>query len=128
LRITFFFKVLTLTICLIGGIFGFLISNINFFSTNKSLNYYFFSFYSSSIWFMPIISTVGVINFPVVFGLKILKSLDQGWIEYFGIQQFFLYFINFSKFNLLFQYNNLKIYFIMFVFWIIFLVSFIIIL
>jgi hypothetical protein len=71
---------------------------------------------------------VGVINFPVSFGLKILKSLDQGWIEYFGIQQFFIYFISFSKFNLLFQYNNLKIYFIIFVFWIIFLVSFIIIL
>jgi NADH-ubiquinone oxidoreductase chain 5 len=69
---------LTLIVCLIGGALGFLLSNINFYTFNKSLSYYFFSFYSSSIWFIPLISTVGVINFPVSFGLKILKSLDQG--------------------------------------------------
>jgi len=126
LRITIFIKLLTLIICLIGGLRGFFISNINFFSFNKSLNYYFFSFYSCSMWFMPRISTIGVTSFPLIFGLKILKSLDQGWVEFFGIQQFFLYFINFSKFNLLFQINNLKIYFIIFVFWIIFLICFII--
>jgi NADH-ubiquinone oxidoreductase chain 5 len=126
LRITIFIKLLTLIICLIGGLRGYLISSINFFSFNKSLNYYFFSFYSCSMWFIPRISTIGVTSFPLIWGLKILKSLDQGWVEFFGIQQFFLYFTNFSKFNLLFQINNLKIYFIIFVFWIIFLICFII--
>jgi NADH-ubiquinone oxidoreductase chain 5 len=65
---------------------------------------------------MPFISTIGVVFFPINIGFKIFKRLDQGWIEYFGIQQFFMYFIKISKINLLFQYNNLKIYFIILVF------------
>lgn len=65
---------------------------------------------------MPIISTFGVNFFPTRFGLKIVKSLDQGWVEYFGIQQFFNYFIKFSKISQGFQLNNLKIYFSFFVF------------
>lgn len=124
IRITIFIKFITLLICLIGGIAGFFISKITFFSFNKSLNYYFFSFFSCSIWFIPIISTIGLVFYPLTFGIKIFKSLDQGWIEYFGVQQFFNYFILISKLNLLFQYNNLKIYFIIFVFWIIVLIFF----
>lgn len=126
IRITFFIKLSTLFICFLGGIIGCIISNINFFSWNKSLNYYFFSFFSCSIWFIPVISTIGVVYFPINFGLKIFKSLDQGWIEYFGVQNFFSYFIKISKFNIFFQYNNLKIYFIIIVFWILILFFFVI--
>nr|YP_010587764.1 NADH dehydrogenase subunit 5 [Tanytarsus formosanus]WAB46373.1 NADH dehydrogenase subunit 5 [Tanytarsus formosanus] len=115
-------KFLTLLICFLGGMLGFLISNLKFFSLNKSLMYYFFSFFSCSMWFLPFISTVGIVNYPVKIGLNIMKSFDQGWMEFFGIQQFFVYFIQLSKFNLFFQFNNLKIYFIMFVFWIFMLV------
>ena len=122
LRIPRIIKFLTLLICFLGGILGFLISNLKFFSLNKSLIYYFFSFFSCSIWFLPFISTVGIVNYPVKIGLNIIKSFDQGWIEFFGIQQFFLYFIQLRKFNLFFQFNNLKIYFIIFVFWIFILV------
>lgn len=121
IRLTIFIKFLTLLVCFIGGIVGFIISKINFFSFNKSINFYFFSYFSSSMWFLPLISTVGVIFFPINFGLKIFKSLDQGWEEFFGIQQFFKYFVKISKFNILFQFNNLKIYFIIFVFWILIL-------
>jgi hypothetical protein len=79
IRITIFIKFLTLIICFIGGFIGFLVSNISFFSFNKSINYYFFSFFSSSIWFIPFISTIGGVFFPVNLGFKIFKSLDQGW-------------------------------------------------
>lgn len=122
LSLTKSIKFLTLIICLLGGTFGFLIANINFFSFNKSLSFYFFSYFFSRIWFIPIISTFGINFFPINSGLKILKSLDQGWVEYFGVQQFFSYFINFSKISQGFQFNNLKIYFSFFVFWISFLV------
>jgi hypothetical protein len=37
-----------------------------------------------------------------------------------------MYFIKISKINLLFQYNNLKIYFIILVFWILILFFFVI--
>lgn len=121
LRISYFIKFFTLIICLLGGGFGFFLTNINFFSFNKSLNYFFYSFFFRSIWFIPVISTIGVIYLPVNFGLKILKSLDQGWTEFFGAQQSFIYFLNFSKINQIFQINNLKIYLILFVFWVVFL-------
>lgn len=117
-------KFFTLMICLLGGIFGFLISNISLFSFNKSKNLYFFSFFFRRIWFMPALSTLGVIYFPVNLGMKILKSLDQGWIEFFGAQQFFLYFTNFSKINQIIQFNNLKIYFFLLIFWVILLIFF----
>jgi len=121
LRITFFIKFITLIVCLLGGCLGFFISNINFFSFNKSINYYFFSFFFSSIWFMPGLSTIGVVYLPVGAGLIIVKRLDQGWIEVFGAQQGFNYFLNFSKINQIFQFNNLKIYLVLFVFWVVFL-------
>lgn len=78
IRMTLFIKFFTLLVCLIGGFIGFLISNINFFSFNKSLNYYFFSFFSCSIWFIPLISTIGIVFFPLNSGIKIFKNLDQG--------------------------------------------------
>lgn len=73
-----FLKLLTLIICLIGGFIGFLISNIRFFAFNKSLNYYLFSFFSSSMWFMPSLSTIGAVYYPVSFSFKLFKKLDQG--------------------------------------------------
>lgn len=119
IRITLYLKVLTLTICLLGGFLGFIISNISFFSFNKSLNFYFFSFFSRSIWFIPLISTICVVNIPVNISFKIYKNIDQGWFEFFGIQQIFKYFTNFSIINQIIQFNNLKLYLVVFSFWII---------
>lgn len=114
-------KFLTLTICFLGAVSGFVISNINFLSFNKSFRVYFFSFVSSSIWFMPLLSTVCVIQGFVGLGIKIFKNIDQGWREFFGIQQIFKYFLVFSKINQFFQFNNLKVYLTLFVFWLFFL-------
>lgn len=116
-----FLKFLTLMICFIGGVAGYLISNINFFSFNKSLNYYLVSFFSSSIWFMPSLSTIGVVKHPINLSFKLFKNLDQGWFEFFGIQQIFKIFINVSSIIQFIQFNNLKIHLTLFVFWIIFM-------
>lgn len=115
-------KWLTLTVCILGGLMGFLISNISFFSNNKSLNFYFFSFFSNSIWFIPLLSTVRIVQYPVNLGFKIFKNIDQGWVEFFGVQQVFKYFVTLTKINQIFQYNNLKIYFLLFILWLIVLV------
>ena len=40
--LTFLLKILILVICFLGGILGFLIANINFYTFNKSLKFYFF--------------------------------------------------------------------------------------
>jgi NADH-ubiquinone oxidoreductase chain 5 len=78
LSMTKIIKFFVLIICFIGGLSGFLISKLHFFSFNKSLNYYFFSFFFRSIWFMPLISTIGVTYYPVNLGYKVYKRLDQG--------------------------------------------------
>lgn len=117
----FFLKILTLLICIIGGVAGFIIANINFFSFNKSLNYYLFTFFSSLMWFIPPISTIGAVYYPVTISFKLYKNLDQGWFEFFGIQQVFKIFLKTSSIIQFIQFNNLKIHLSLFVFWIIFL-------
>lgn len=82
----FYMKILTLIVCFIGGLRGYLIRNINLFFFNKSIKYYKFSYFSGRIWFIPLISTVGVIKWPLILGIYSFKRFDQGWREYFGGQ------------------------------------------
>jgi NADH-ubiquinone oxidoreductase chain 5 len=65
---------------------------------------------------MPLISTFGLVKFPLFIGIQTLKSFDQGWSEYFGGQKIHSSITYFSVLNQVLQDNNLKIYFIIFVF------------
>nr|YP_010728483.1 NADH dehydrogenase subunit 5 [Stictochironomus rosenschoeldi]WEF49724.1 NADH dehydrogenase subunit 5 [Stictochironomus rosenschoeldi] len=104
------YKFSILSVCVIGGLIGYISSNLSFFSLNKSMNFYLFSFFSCSMWFMPVISTMGVVYYPMSFSFKLFKQLDQGWVEFFGSQQIFSNFSTLSKFVQVFQFNNLKIH------------------
>jgi NADH-ubiquinone oxidoreductase chain 5 len=121
----FYLKNLPLLVCLIGGVFGYLLRRVNLYFSNKSLNFYLFSYINISIWFIPILSTLGVIFYPISLGFKSIKSFDQGWSEYLGGQNFYCFIKYFSFVNQFLQNNNLKIYLIIFVFWVLILVSFI---
>jgi hypothetical protein len=66
--------------------------------------------------------------YPLNYGFKAYKFIDQGWTEFFGIQQIFSYFIKTSSFLQIIQFNNLKIHLILFCFWVIALFLFIFIL
>jgi NADH-ubiquinone oxidoreductase chain 5 len=116
------FKNLTIIVCLIGGIFGYFLRKVNSYFKNKSLNLYFFSYLNSSIWFMPLVSTIGIIFYPLVLGSSTFKSFDQGWSEFIGGQKIYFFLKYSSIINQFIQNNNLKIYLIIFVFWVIFLV------
>lgn len=122
----FILKMLTLFVCVIGGVLGYLISNISFYFNNKSLNLYILRFFSSSIWFIPQLSTTGVVYYPLNIGIQVSKSFDQGWSEFFGGQQIYKLIAYYSILTQFLQNNNLKIYLITFVFWVIFLTSLII--
>lgn len=116
-------KLLTLFVCLIGGLVGYFISRVislTFF--NKALIYYFKRNFIGSIWFMPIISTLGIVYYPLKLGGLTIKRFDQGWREYFGGQILYNNLKINSSYNQLFQNNNLKIYLISFVFWLIILI------
>lgn len=65
---------------------------------------------------MPLISTLGLVKYPLSLGFQSLKSFDQGWSEYFGGQKIYSSITYFSVLNQFIQNNNLKIYFIIFTF------------
>nr|UOU84948.1 NADH dehydrogenase subunit 5 [Hydrophoria linogrisea] len=113
-----YLKLLTLFVCIFGGIVGYMISHVSLFFSNKSLNNYNMSYFLGSMWFMPYISTYGIINYSLVIGNNVVKSFDQGWSEFFGSQQLYLNLVKTSQLNQMLQNNNLKIYLLSFIFWI----------
>lgn len=116
-------KSLTLLVCILGGILGYVLRSVTLYFYNKSLNFYLFSFINISIWFMPILSTIGIIKYPLSLGFNTIKSFDQGWSEFIGGQNFYFLIKQFSFINQFLQNNNLKIYLIIFVFWLFILVA-----
>nr|YP_009755598.1 NADH dehydrogenase subunit 5 [Aedes koreicus]QIP54096.1 NADH dehydrogenase subunit 5 [Aedes koreicus]UTU97029.1 NADH dehydrogenase subunit 5 [Aedes koreicus]WON66419.1 NADH dehydrogenase subunit 5 [Aedes koreicus] len=118
----FYMKFLTLFVCILGGVMGYLLSSVKLFFFNKSLSFYKFSFFSGSMWFMPMISTIGVIKFPLILGMYSYKNFDQGWSEYFGGQMLYKQLKNYSLYVQEFQNNNLKIYLLSYMLWVIILV------
>lgn len=120
-----FLKLLTLIVCIIGGLVGYLISNVSLYFVNRSLNYYLFVRFAGGMWFIPIISTYGIIYFPFYLGDKTVKSFDQGWLEYFGSQNIYNRLVYYSQLNNILQNNNLKIFLLTFVIWVTILFIFI---
>nr|YP_010155452.1 NADH dehydrogenase subunit 5 [Haemagogus leucocelaenus]QQX45032.1 NADH dehydrogenase subunit 5 [Haemagogus leucocelaenus] len=118
----FFMKLLTLMVCILGGLLGYMISNVSFIFFNKSFKFNNYSFFWGSMWFMPMISTVGIIKCPLVLGMYSYKSFDQGWSEYFGGQMLYKQLKNYSLYIQEFQNNNLKIYLLSYMLWVIILV------
>nr|QBF44175.1 NADH dehydrogenase subunit 5 [Thaumalea sp. ZK-2019] len=116
-------KSLTLFVCILGGLFGYLISNVSFFFMNKSLLAYLVSVFSGSMWFMPFLSTLGSVKFPLLMGFNTLKSFDQGWSEYFGGQMMYNSLKNYAGLLQVLQNNNLKIYLMTFFLWIMVLIG-----
>nr|QLY90104.1 NADH dehydrogenase subunit 5 [Micromorphus albipes] len=112
-----YLKLLTLFVCLVGAVVGYLISNVKLYFYNKSYLFYYLSFFSGSMWFMPYISTYGVNYYPLNYGGLIFKNMDQGWSEFFGSQNLYNNLLNSSKYIMFIQNNNLKIYLMFFVLW-----------
>nr|QVL29311.1 NADH dehydrogenase subunit 5 [Ceratitis cosyra] len=120
----YYLKLLTLLVCILGGLLGYLISNVSLYYVNKSLNSYLMSYYFGSMWFMPFISTYGIMNYPLILGGVVSKSFDQGWSEFLGGQNLYNQLVKYSRYSFFMHSNNLKIYLMLFILWIIFLFSF----
>nr|QVL28787.1 NADH dehydrogenase subunit 5 [Eristalis himalayensis] len=122
----YYLKFMTLFVCIMGGLVGYLMSKISLFFINKSLNNYYLSVFVGSMWFMPYISTYGIINHSLKLGMNVVKNFDQGWSEFMGSQNLYKQLVNYSQFNYIIQNNNLKIYLLVFVLWIMILSLFLI--
>nr|QNE85382.1 NADH dehydrogenase subunit 5 [Platypalpus agilis] len=113
----YYLKYLTLFVCISGGILGYFISDLSIYYKNNSLQYYFLSSVLGSMWFMPYISTYGIISYPLNLGALVIKNFDQGWSEIWGSQNIYNTLVSSSKMNQLLHNNNLKIYLLFFVLW-----------
>nr|UEP16613.1 NADH dehydrogenase subunit 5 [Botanophila rubrifrons] len=116
-----YLKLLTLFVCIVGGLSGYMISKVSLMFYNKSLIYCKISYFLGLMWFMPYISTYGVLKYSLFVSKYMIKIIDQGWSEYFGGQYLYFCLSNISQLNQILQNNNLKIYLLSFVFWIIIL-------
>nr|UEP13618.1 NADH dehydrogenase subunit 5 [Asarkina ericetorum] len=124
----FYLKQMTLFVCIVGGLMGYLISNVSLFVMNKSFKSYYISMFAGSMWFMPYLSTYGIINYSLKIGMNAVMNFDQGWSEFMGSQNLYKQLVNYSQYINFLQNNNLKVYLMIFILWFIILMMFLILL
>nr|AND96688.1 NADH deshydrogenase subunit 5 [Phalops smaragdinus] len=117
----FLMKIMALLVTLIGMILGYEFSKFSLCYSLNSLRYLKFSLFFSSMWNMPYLSTFGVNYYPLLMGNMIYKSIDQGWSEYLGAQNIFMNIKNSSMFLQMLYNNNLKIFMLLTVLWVMFM-------
>nr|UGS80210.1 NADH dehydrogenase subunit 5 [Dagualachesilloides caliensis] len=88
-------KLLTLFICFLGGIVGYMLGVNNLFTMYNN-NIYMKNMFGE-MWFLPYLSTYSI-NFLVLkLGYLYLKIFDFGWLEFFGGQGLYNYLKTFSS-------------------------------
>nr|YP_009740791.1 NADH dehydrogenase subunit 5 [Ruidocollaris convexipennis]QID03779.1 NADH dehydrogenase subunit 5 [Ruidocollaris convexipennis] len=78
--------------------------------------------FMGTMWFMPFLSTYKMNKMSLQLGQEVIKSLDQGWSEELGGQMFYSQFKSLSQLIQWWQMNNLKIYLLSFIIWVVVLV------
>nr|YP_009479862.1 NADH dehydrogenase subunit 5 [Aglaomorpha histrio]AVX48086.1 NADH dehydrogenase subunit 5 [Aglaomorpha histrio] len=110
-------KMMVIYFSLIGGILGYMISNMGIYSINKFMLTYNLSNFLCLMWFMPNLSTYGLSYNFLNFGQNLLKSVDMGWSEVYSGWGLMKIIEKYSVFYNLYQVNNLKIYLFSFILW-----------
>lgn len=111
----------TLIVSLIGGWVGYELSKFRLSYELKSLDNIFIVSFLGSIWFIPYIRTYGINYSPLFIGSIFYKVFDQGWSEEFGGQNIYLTSVELSLYLQWWQNNNLRIYLLRFMIWVIIL-------
>nr|AML26419.1 NADH dehydrogenase subunit 5 [Staphylinidae sp. BMNH 1274641] len=110
-------KIMALLVTFIGVWLGVEFSMFSLSYKLKALKMLSFSLFFSSMWNMPILSTFGVNYWFTNLGKAYYLNIDQGWSEYFGSQKIYLSLKKLSLFNYFIFLNNLKIFFLLLVFY-----------
>nr|AVN67890.1 NADH dehydrogenase subunit 5 [Heterogamodes hebraica] len=119
IKLPLYLKSLALVVSILGAWVGYLICNMDFSIILFSLkNHYSFEFLGS-MWFMPYIFTFGVVPMSMVLGYNMISYIDSGWSEYLGGQGIYYFFIYLGKINQWWQYNDLMVFFIFFLMWLV---------
>nr|ALO76506.1 NADH deshydrogenase subunit 5 [Omalium rivulare] len=114
-------KLMALIVTGLGAFLGYEMANFNLHYSMINLSMLKTSLFLASMWNMPFLSTYSINFYPIFLGGVIYKNIDQGWSEYLGSQNIFKNLQLNSMFTQLIYNNNLKIFFMLSIFWIIFL-------
>nr|QIH96326.1 NADH dehydrogenase subunit 5 [Amara aulica] len=120
-------KLLALFVSIIGMWIGYEMSKFSISWISNSLKFYSYSYFFGFMWFMPNISTFTMNFVPLTMSYNLYKNFDQGWNEYFGGQGMYMIM---KKSSMIFQFlhnNNLKIYLILIILWLMMLIIFLLI-
>lgn len=113
------FKTLALSIRLLGGFIGYVL-NIRAVSYElNSIKLYNETVFCGSIWFMPYLSTRGIREKFLISGELYQKVGDNGWSEYYGGQGVYSVLSKSSYHLQVLQDNNIKLYILRFLLWVI---------
>nr|YP_010486369.1 NADH dehydrogenase subunit 5 [Pseudoechthistatus chiangshunani]UVW93774.1 NADH dehydrogenase subunit 5 [Pseudoechthistatus chiangshunani] len=115
-------KFMTLFMIIFGVFIGYELAKFKISYNLKSLEFLTLSSFLGQMWNMPMISTLGVNFYPLFLGEIYLKKFDQGWLEYYGGQNINLKLKFLSKFFQILSTNHLKIYFLLTVIWLIYII------
>nr|QIV24829.1 NADH dehydrogenase subunit 5 [Archetypus frenchi] len=118
ITLPYLLKLMTLLMIIFGAFIGYETAKFKLNYDCKSLKIFSLSMFFSSMWNMPIISTLGINYYPVYSGELYSKVFDQGWLEYYGGQNVSLVLQLNSKLLQLLSSNHLKVYFMLTVFWV----------
>nr|WHE42554.1 NADH dehydrogenase subunit 5 [Habroloma sp.] len=108
--LSFLMKLMTLLCIFLGSWLGYSFSQIYLSSNFFSYNYIYISFFISLMWNLPYISTVGINYFTLVLSNYYYKTVDQGWLEYYGSQGIFKLISNSSSSFQSISINNFKVF------------------
>nr|ARH54800.1 NADH dehydrogenase subunit 5 [Trigonopterus sp. AH-2016] len=121
----FFMKMVTLLMVVIGAWLGYELSVVSVHYNLKSLKWYMVSFYFSSMWNLPILSTLGASGFFLVLGKVYSKKFDYGWIEFYGSKGLFELVKNYTEIFQLVSRNHVKVFLMMIFMFFVYLIVFI---
>nr|YP_010952509.1 NADH dehydrogenase subunit 5 [Neogurelca himachala]WMQ52764.1 NADH dehydrogenase subunit 5 [Neogurelca himachala] len=117
IMLPFHLKMMVIYVSIMGGLIGFMVSNMNIYSLNKFMKTYSLSSFMCLMWFMPNLSTYGLSYYFLNYGQNLLKNIDMGWSELYSGYGMMNILKNYSIFYNMFQLNNLKIYLFSFILW-----------
>nr|YP_006883530.1 NADH dehydrogenase subunit 5 [Alvinocaris chelys]AFO37814.1 NADH dehydrogenase subunit 5 [Alvinocaris chelys] len=118
------FKLLALFVSLVGGLLGYFLNIMTVNYLLKSIGQYYSVVFAGSMWFMPFLSTRGVSSLFLKAGGFYHQVGDSGWSEHYGGQGAYSFFMFSSKYLQVAQDNNIKMYMVVFLMW---LVAFVVI-
>nr|YP_337856.1 NADH dehydrogenase subunit 5 [Lysiosquillina maculata]ABA18068.1 NADH dehydrogenase subunit 5 [Lysiosquillina maculata] len=112
-----FYKSLVLIVSGLGAWVGYVLNLGSFLYVLNSFKYYSMVVFGGSMWFLPFLSTQGIMQKFLLNGFDVFKMGDQGWFENKGGYNLNKSLMKSSGLLEKMQDNSIKLYMITFLFW-----------